>query len=92
VRWTTPASEQLLAACQYIAEENPAAAAWVAGLIEKNTHLLAKHPRAGRAGRVPGTRELVIAGTPFIVAYSLAKNEIHILAVLHAARKWPDEL
>jgi plasmid stabilization system protein ParE len=46
---------------------------------------------AGREGRVTGTRELVIRGTPFIVAYRLERNEVSILAVMHAARKWPGE-
>lgn len=46
---------------------------------------------AGRTGRVAGSRELSIRGTPFIVVYHLEKNEVRILAVLHAARKWPDE-
>jgi hypothetical protein len=36
---------------------------------------------------VAGTRELVISGTPFIVAYRIEKNEVRILAVLHAARE-----
>jgi toxin ParE1/3/4 len=46
---------------------------------------------AGREGRVAGTRELVIRGTPFIVAYRLERNEVQILAVMHAAIKWPEE-
>jgi toxin ParE1/3/4 len=46
---------------------------------------------AGRDGRVAGTREPVIPGTPFLVAYRIEKNEVRILAVLHAAREWPEE-
>lgn len=91
MRWTTPAREQFVSAFEYIAEENRAAAARTADRIWEGTQLLAKHPMAGRIGRVAGTRELVITGTPFIVAYRIEKNEVWILAVLHAARKWPDE-
>jgi len=29
---------------------------------------------------------------PFLVAYRIEKNEVHVLAVLHAAREWPEEL
>jgi toxin ParE1/3/4 len=43
----------------------------------------------GRAGRVAGSRELVVTGTPFVVAYRLKAESLQILAVLHAARKWP---
>jgi toxin ParE1/3/4 len=91
VRWTTPAREQLLQAHKYIADENRAAAARMADIIWKSTQLLGRHPMAGRTGRVAGTRELPIPGTPFIVAYQLQKNEVRILAVMHAMRKWPDE-
>jgi toxin ParE1/3/4 len=91
VRWTTPAREQFVRAFEYIAEENRRAAARTADQIWESTQLLARHPMAGREGRVAGTRELVISGRPFVVAYQIEKNEVRILAVLHAARKWPEE-
>lgn len=91
VRWTTPAREQLAVAHQYIAEENPRAAARMVEKIWKSTRLLGRHPMAGRPGRVDGTREFVVRGTPFLVAYRVVRNEIEILAVMHGARKWPDE-
>ena len=91
VRWTRPAREQFVSAYEYLAEENRAAAARTADQIWESTQLLARHPMAGREGRVACTRELVISGTPFVVVYRLERNEVQILAVLHAARKWPDE-
>ncbi len=91
VRWTTPAREQFVSAFEYIAEENRRAAARIADQIWESTQLLGRHPMAGREGRVAGTRELVISGTPFVVAHRIEKNEVRILAVLHAAREWPDE-
>jgi toxin ParE1/3/4 len=51
----------------------------------------ADYSNLGRTGRVAGTRELVIAGLPYIVPYYLKGQEVRILAVMHAARKWPDE-
>jgi addiction module RelE/StbE family toxin len=91
VRWTTPAREQLVSAYEYLAGENRSAAAQTVNKIWKGTELLGRHPTAGREGRVTGTRELVIRGTPFLVAYRMEKNVVIILAVMHAARKWPDE-
>jgi len=44
----------------------------------------------GRRGRVGGTRELVIPSQPYIIAYRIRGQTIHILAVLHGARKWPE--
>jgi toxin ParE1/3/4 len=35
------------------------------------------------------SRELVVTGTPFVVAYRVNGESIQILAVLHGARKWP---
>jgi toxin ParE1/3/4 len=92
VRWTTPARQQFVSAFEYIAEENSTAAARTADQIWESTQLLARHPTAGREGRVAGTRELVVSGTPFLVAYRIEKNEVRILAVLHAAHEWPEEL
>jgi YD repeat-containing protein len=92
VPWTTPAREQFISAYEYIAEENRAAATRTADQIWESTQLLARHSMAGREGRVVGTRELIISGTAFFVAYRIEKNEVRILAVLHAAREWPEEL
>ena len=41
---------------------------------------------------VPGTRELVIPRTPYIVPHRLQRTTIQILRVYHAARRWPDSL
>jgi toxin ParE1/3/4 len=42
----------------------------------------------GRKGRVPGTRELII--TPYIVAYRTRGTALEVVAIIHAARHWPD--
>ncbi|WP_420043090.1 type II toxin-antitoxin system RelE/ParE family toxin [Agrobacterium tumefaciens] len=38
-----------------------------------------------------GTRELVIPGLPYIVAYHVTEKQVEILFVQHAAREWPDD-
>jgi toxin ParE1/3/4 len=91
IRWSTPAREQLVAAYEFIAQDSRPAAARTVDKIWKSTQVLAKHAMAGRAGRVEGTRELMVGDTPFLLAYRVGKSEIEILAVLHGARKWPDE-
>jgi len=53
--------------------------------------LLERFPEAGRTGRIPGTRELVIVPTPFLVAYRVRRSKIEILSLLHGARRWPGE-
>jgi toxin ParE1/3/4 len=89
--WSMPATQQLAATYAYIAAENESAATEVVNYTWDSVSILARHPYAGRKGRVPGTRELVIRGTPFVVAYRLQKNDVRILVVLHAAREWPEE-
>jgi plasmid stabilization system protein ParE len=53
---------------------------------------LVEFPESGRPGRVAGTRELVVVGTPYVAAYTITESSIRILRVLHGAQKWPDEL
>jgi toxin ParE1/3/4 len=52
--------------------------------------LLPNNPHMGRPGRVPGTRELVIPNTPYIVPYRVRGDELQIMRVYHSARRWPD--
>lgn len=73
----------------YIAQENPLAAARIDEDIERQVDLLATHPLIGRPGRRRGTRELVISRTPFIVIYRVTARRVEILRVLHGARQWP---
>ena len=47
-------------------------------------------PYLGRAGRVTGTRELVMSRTPYIVAYRIHADVLEVLAVVHGARRWPE--
>ena len=61
-------------------------------LITRAVEQLANFPEMGRPGRVGGTRELVIQGTPYIVAYRLKGTTVRILALLHGARRWPTQL
>ena len=89
IKWVCLALDDLDAAGKFIARDNPEAAGRVLKRIWEAVQLLAEHPDAGRAGRVPGTRELVIADTPFIIPYRVVENTVQILRVLHGKRKWP---
>lgn len=72
-----------------IAQDRPIAAQKVVERIQRSIAYLTDHPLLGRQGRVPGTRELVVPGTPFILPYRVKDEIIEILHVLHAARRWP---
>jgi plasmid stabilization system protein ParE len=46
-------------------------------------------PRLGRPGRVEGTRELVIARSPYVIVYVVGAAQDSIVRVLHGAMRWP---
>ena len=79
VRWLQRALLNLREEAEYIAKDNPRAAVAVVAHIRRNVDLLADNPGLGRAGRVPGTRELVVPDTPYIVPYRVRGQHIDIL-------------
>lgn len=76
----------------YIAPHNPAAALALEETIRGQIMGLLHNPYLGHPGRAENTRELVIAGTPYIVPYRVKNNRLEILRVYHAARQWPETL
>ncbi len=92
VRWLRRALRNLDEEAEYIARDDPDAAARTVQRIVTAVAQLTTHPASGRIGRVPGTRELVVTGTPYIVPYRVRGDAVEILRVFHAARKWPDKL
>jgi len=90
VRWTIPAVNQFRSIFDYIATDNPAAAPRAVGRIRDAIHRAANMPYSARAGRVAGTREIPVVGTPYLVAYRIVENTIHVLAILHRAQNWPE--
>ena len=89
IRWSPRARRQLRDIYLHILDHDPAAAERVQRVLQEVIQILAEHPRFGRPGRVDGTRELVISGLPYIVPYRVRNETVEIIAVLHAARRWP---
>ncbi|MGB0036196.1 MAG: type II toxin-antitoxin system RelE/ParE family toxin [Candidatus Acidiferrales bacterium] len=87
--WSATAIANLAQIRKYIEQDSPAAAARVAQRILASVERLAKHPHLGRPGREPRTRELIVAGTPYIIPYTVHSGRLAILAVLHAAQHDP---
>lgn len=89
--WSPEAIQDLISLRAYIAEESPAGARRVVLRVLHNVeHLLPDNPHIGRPGRVPGTRELVIARTHYIVPYRVLRETGQILRVYHGVRRWPE--
>jgi toxin ParE1/3/4 len=92
VRWLRRALRNLDQEASYIARDDPQAAAQVVERIATSVDLLATQPALGRPGRVPGTRELLVTSTPYIVPYRVRDHTVEILRVFHGARRWPEKL
>jgi plasmid stabilization system protein ParE len=54
--------------------------------FDATEHLLHRFPQLGRAGRQPGTRELVVAGTAHVFIYELTDGDVRILDIVHGRR------
>jgi toxin ParE1/3/4 len=91
VRWTTPAAQDLEEITLYIQKDSEAAALAVAQALFDAANSLDLLPSRGRVGRIPGTRELVVPGLPYIVLYEVADTAVQILHIFHGARNWPEE-
>ncbi|TNM59603.1 type II toxin-antitoxin system RelE/ParE family toxin [Aliirhizobium smilacinae] len=68
--WSAFALSDRDAIFTYIEAENPAAAVLIDERIAAAARRLLDFPDSGRAGRIAGTRELVINGTPYVAAYA----------------------
>jgi toxin ParE1/3/4 len=89
LRYTRLALADLEQAHDFILAENPRAAQAVMARIREAVERLVTFPDSGRPGRVDGTRELVVANTPFVIAYRVTPGTIDVLAVIHGSRRWP---
>jgi toxin ParE1/3/4 len=76
----------------YVARDNPQAANRIAGTLLDAVERLAELPNLGRPGRVAGTRELVVPGTPYVIPYRLRGDRLEVIAVFHARQRWPKHL
>jgi len=92
VEWTAAALANFEEQFDYTAREDPLAAGRTFSHLIDVVEGLARFPSMGHPGRIPGTRELVVSGTPFVVAYQVLGQTVEVLRVLHAAQKWPSEL
>jgi toxin ParE1/3/4 len=90
VKWLHSALANLDAEAEFIARENPVATRRVVTAINRAVEKLRRYPALGRPGRVTGTRELVVPGTPYILPYRVRNDAVEVLRVFHTARRWPE--
>ncbi len=90
--WTEPALWDLGSIRAYISVDSTAAADRQLDKVFVAVARLSQFPESGRPGRHAGTRELVIAGTPYVIPYRVRGDIIQVLRVLHGRRRWPDRV
>jgi toxin ParE1/3/4 len=89
VKWLRTALRNLDDEASYIALDNALAAQTVVKRVLAAVAQLADQPGLGRPGRVPGTRELVVLKTRYIIPYRVQGETISILRVFHTSRRLP---
>jgi plasmid stabilization system protein ParE len=89
VRWLRKALRNLDDEATYISTDDAAAARLVAKRVLDAVSSLAEQPGLGRPGRVPGTRELIVAKTRYIVPYRVRGESVETLRVFHTSRRLP---
>lgn len=86
--WRPMALADRDAIMNYIAEDNPAAALALDDDFEAKAEQARQHPKRYKAGRVPGTRKIVVLPN-YVMICRIKSDELTILRVLHTRQKWP---
>ncbi|MFM0288039.1 type II toxin-antitoxin system RelE/ParE family toxin [Paraburkholderia megapolitana] len=88
VVWTPEAEQDRDDVWEYIAADNPAAAARMDELFSDAAAQLEYFPELGRRGRIDGTREL-IPHESYLLVYEIEGDTVWMLALVHTSRQWP---
>ena len=91
IEWLPEADGNLAAQLDWVAGHDAWAAVEMGDAVHMAVNRLADHPAIGRPGRVAGTRELVVVGTPYIVRHRIEASAVVVLRVLHGAQRWPHQ-
>ncbi|MFM8769708.1 MAG: type II toxin-antitoxin system RelE/ParE family toxin [Rubrivivax sp.] len=86
LKWTKTALDALDEIAGFIAQDNPRRATSFVLELKDAVTKLQVHPGMGRAGRVPGTRELVLHKN-YIAIYRVRGDDVEILRLHQVARK-----
>lgn len=89
VIWAPRAITDIKEAWDFIAIDNEPAANRVTAAIQLTGDSLDQFPNRGRRGRKPGTREMVVLRTPYILIYHIHRTGVEIARVIHGAQDWP---
>lgn len=90
VEWLRKALRNLDDEATYITADDARAARLVVKRVLDAVAKLEAQPGLSRPGRVPGTRELMVAKTRYIVPYRVRGTTVEVLRVFHTSRRLPE--
>ena len=88
VFWASVAEQDRNDIIDYISHNSPLAAIRMDALFAEAAGRLGDHPHLGKAGTIPGTRELILHES-YRLVYEVQGEVVWILALVHSARRWP---
>lgn len=91
VIWTPEALQDRADIWDYIELDNPTAAVRMDALFSDSANRLTEHPKLGKPGRIPGTRELIVHES-YRLVYEIQSKTVWLLVLIHTARQWPPAL
>jgi toxin ParE1/3/4 len=92
LRWTPRAVADLEEISDYLAAASPQAWEHLLLRMERLTETILDFPLMGKAGLVPGTREFVLSGTPYILVFQLKDDSVVIVSVRDGRMRLPPSL
>ena len=92
IRYTDPATDELEQCISYFRDHAPSVAADFADSIDGAVAQILENPFLVQETELPGVRRWYIRRFRFLIFYAVEGDEIAILHIRHAARRWPWEL
>ena len=89
LRWTREAAADLEHIADYLFQHVPDRAAELVRAVYDAPALLLEFPNRGRPGKKEGTREFVLSPLPYLVVYTVGRDVIFVVRILHGAQQWP---
>ena len=89
LRWTPRAVADLEEISDYLVAASPQAWEHLLQRLERLSEAILDFPLMGKAGLVPGTREFVVSGTPYILVFQVKDEAVVIVSVRDGRMRLP---
>jgi len=89
LRWTEEAADDLTRIADYLLIHTPDRASELVRVLYEAPATLLTFPNRGRPGKKEGTRELVLTPVPYVIVYTVLRDVIFVVRILHGAQQWP---